>query len=110
MKIKIGLGNAVSCAFNPTAGTLTFTGAYNFDIEPTGISVWDTTISEWILGGPTGTAAASANPITFSGGLPVQQLQLLSAAPSAAASGDTLVILTECPDDVALYNATVTHA
>lgn len=109
MKIQIGLGNAVSCAFNPTAKTLTFTGAYNFDVEPGNLSVWDSTISQWILGGPTGLVAASANPITFTGGLPVQQIQL-SAAPSGAASGDTLVILTECPDDVAIYNATVSHA
>ena len=56
--------------------------------------------------GPTGLTAASANDITFSGGLPVQQIQL-SSAPSGAASGDTLVIITECPDDVAIYNATV---
>lgn len=109
MKIIIGTGNAVSCAFNPTAKTLTFTGAYNFDIEPGNTSVWDSTISQWILNGPTGLASASANPITFTGGLPIQQLQL-SAAPSGAASGDTLVIVTECADDVALYNATVTHA
>ena len=106
MKIQIGTGNSVSCAFNPTAKTLTFTGAYNFDIEPSGTSVWDSTVSEWILGGPTGLTSASANSITFSGGLPVQQIQL-SAAPSGAASGDTLVIITECPDDVAIYNATV---
>lgn len=106
MKIKIGEGNAVSCTFNPTAKTLTFTGAYNFDIEPENTSVWDSTISQWILNGPTGLVAASANPITFTGGLPVQQIQL-SAAPTGAASGDTLVIITECPDDVAIYNATV---
>lgn len=106
MKIKIGTGNAVSCAFNTTAKTLTFTGAFNFDIEAGNTTVWDSTISEWILNGPTGLVSASANDITFTGGLPVQQLQL-SAAPSGAASGDTLVIITECPDDVAIYNATV---
>ena len=106
MKIRIGTGNAVSCAFNPTAKTLTFTGAYNFDIEPENTSVWDSTISQWILNGPTGLVAASANPITFTGGLPVQQLQLTDV-PAGAASGDTLVIITECADDVALYNATV---
>lgn len=106
MKIKIGEGNAVTCAFNTTNKTLTFSGAYNFDIEAGNTTVWDSTISEWILGGPTGLVAASANDIAFSGGLPVQQIQL-SAAPSGAASGDTLVIITECPDDVAIYNATV---
>lgn len=106
MKIKIGEGNAVSCTFNTTEKTLTFTGAYNFDIEPGNTTVWDSTISAWILNGPTGLTAASANPITFTGGLPVQQIQL-SDVPGTAASGDTLVIITECPDDVAIYNATV---
>ena len=106
MRIKIGEGNAVSAAFDPTAKTLTFTGAYNFDIEPATLKVWDSTISEWILGGPTGTVSASAAPVTFSGGLPVQVIQL-TAAPSAAASGDTLVITCECPETVALYNASI---
>lgn len=106
MKIKIGEGNAVTCVFNPTAKTLTFSGAYNFDIEAGNTTVWDTTISQWILNGPTGLVSASANDIAFTGGLPVQQLQL-SDAPSGAASGDTLVIITECPDDVAIYNATI---
>lgn len=106
MRIKIGTGNSVSAAFNPTAKTLTFTGAYNFDINPSTMDVWDSTISEWILGGTTGTVAASAAPVTFSGGLPVQTIQL-SAAPSGAASGDTLVITCDCPDTVALYNASL---
>lgn len=109
MKIKIGTGNAVSCAFNPTAKTLIFSGAYNFDIEPSNINVWDSTLSTWLLGGPTSTVSASAEDVTFSGGLPVQTIRL-SAVAASAASGDTLVITTECPDDVALYNATVTHA
>lgn len=106
MRIKIGEGNAVSAAFNPTAKTLTFTGAYNFDIEPATLKVWDSTISEWVLGGPGSTISASAAPVTFSGGLPVQVIQL-TAAPSAAASGDTLVITCECPETVALYNASI---
>lgn len=105
MRIRIGQGNAVSAAFNPTARTLTFTGAFNFDIEPATMDVWDSTISQWVLGG-TSTTSASAAPITFSGGLPVQTIQL-SAAPSGAASGDTLVITCDCPDSVAIYNATV---
>ena len=104
MRILIGTGNSVSAAFNPTAKTLTFTGAYNFDINPSTLDVWDSTISQWIVGG-TSTASASANTVTFSGGLPVQQIQL-SAAPSGAASGDTLVITCDCPDSVAIYNKT----
>lgn len=105
MRIKIGEGNAVSAAFNPTAKTLTFTGAYNFSIDPSSLNVWDNTISGWVCGG-TSTTAASAAPITFTGGLPVQVIQL-AAAPSGAASGDTLVITCECPDAVALYNASI---
>jgi hypothetical protein len=109
MKIIIGTGNAVSCSFNPTAKTLTFSGAYNFDVEPDNTTVWNTTRSAWMLNGPTGLVSASANAITFTGGLPIQQLQL-SEVPAGAASGDTLVIVTECSDDIAIYNATVTHA
>lgn len=105
MRIKIGEGNAVSAAFDPTAKTLTFTGAYNFDIEPATLNVWDSSVSAWVVGG-TSTTSASANAITFSGGLPVQTIQL-SAAPSGAASGDTLVITCDCPDAVALYNASL---
>lgn len=104
MRIKIGEGNAVSAAFNTTAKTLTFTGAYNFDIEPATLDVWDSSVSAWVVGG-TSTTAASANAITFSGGLPVQTIQL-SAVPAGAASGDTLVITCDCPDSVAIYNKT----
>ena len=105
MRIKIGEGNAVSAAFDPTEKTLTFTGAYNFDINPATMDVWDVTTSEWILGGDT-TVSASAAPVTFDGGLPVQVIQLTDA-PSGAASGDTLVITCDCPDTVALYNASI---
>lgn len=104
MRIKIGEGNAVSAAFDPTAKTLTFTGAYNFSIDPSSLNVWDSTLNKWVVGGSNNTVSASAAPITFSGGLPVQVIQL-SAAPSGAASGDTLVITCECPETVALYNA-----
>ena len=104
MRIRIGQGNAVSAAFNPTARTLTFTGAFNFDIEPATMDVWDNTISQWVLGG-TSTTSASANAITFSGGLPVQTIQL-DKVPAGAASGDTLVITCDCPDSVAIYNKT----
>ena len=105
MRILIGTGNAVSAAFNPTAKTLTFTGAYNFDIEPATLDVWDSTLSAWVVGG-TSTTSASAAPITYSGGLPVQTIQL-SAVPASAASGDTLVITCDCPDNVALYNSNI---
>jgi len=104
MRIRIGQGNAVSAAFNTTAKTLTFTGAFNFDIEPATMDVWDSSVSAWVLGG-TSTTSASAAPITFSGGLPVQTIQL-SAVPAGAASGDTLVITCDCPDAVAIYNKT----
>ena len=104
MRIRIGQGNAVSAAFNPTAKTLTFTGAFNFDIEPATMDVWDSSVSAWVLGG-TSTTSASANAITFSGDLPVQTIQL-SAVPAGAASGDTLVITCDCPDSVAIYNKT----
>lgn len=104
MKILIGTGNSVTTTFNPTEKTVTFSGAYNFDISPENTSIWDSTTSSWVLGGGT-TVSASAEEVTFTAGLPVQTLRL-SAAPSGAASGDTLVIITDCPDSVALYNAT----
>ena len=111
MRIKIGLGNAVTVAFDVTAKTLTFTGAYNFDLYETGISVWNTTRSAFmIVGQLPGTGDPIVYPpiktITYVGGLPVQTLTL-SSIPAGAANGDTLVITCECPDDVALYNATV---
>lgn len=105
MRIIIGQGNAVSAAFDPTEKTLTFTGAYNFSIDPSSLNVWDESVSAWVVGG-TSTTAASAAPVTFDGGLPVQVIQLASA-PSGSASGDTLVITCDCPDSVAIYNASL---
>lgn len=111
MRIKIGLGNSVTVAFDPTTKTLAFTGAYNFDLYETGISVWNTTRSAFMIVGqlpPVGDPPVypPIKTITYVGGLPVQTLTL-SSIPASAASGDALVITCECPDDVAIYNATV---
>lgn len=116
MTIKIGLGNSVTVAFDVTAKTLTFTGAYNFDLNEGGLSVWNTTRSAFMIVGqlpPTG-AGTEEDPYVYPpvrtesyvGGLIVQTLTL-SSIPVAAANGDTLVITCDCPDDVAIYNATV---
>ena len=108
MRIKIGVGNAVTVAYDKVAKTLVFTGAYNWDIDPSGVEVYDTTISAWLLGnGATVTKAVTA---TISIPNTTIQTLTLSEVVSASANGDTLVIYCECPDDVAIYNATVTHA
>jgi len=109
MKIILGTGNAVTTTFDVTNKLLTFTGAYNFDIIPDDTTIWNTTRSAWMWNtSVTGAAAsaASAEVITYSGGLPVQYIRL-NALPASSASGDTLVITTECPADIALYNASV---
>ena len=108
MRIKIGLGNSVTVAFNVTAKTLAFTGAYNFDLYETGISVWNTTRSAWMIVGQIPGTETPIKTIVNVAGLPVQTLTL-SSIPAAAANADVLVITCECPDDVAIYNATVSH-
>lgn len=112
MRIKIGLGNSVTVAYDKVAKTLTFSGAYNWDIDPTSVEVYDTTISAWILGnGATVTNAVTATN-AFSNTATVHPLQVLTLSEifSGSANGDTLAIYCECPDDVAIYNATVSHA
>ena len=119
MRIKIGLGNSVTVAFDVTAKTLTFTGAYNFDLNEDGLLVWNTTRSAWMIVGqlpPTGSGTEEDPYVyppvrteTYVGGLIVQTLTV-STIPAGAANGDTLVITCDCPNDVAIYNATVSHA
>lgn len=111
MKILIGTGNSVTTAFNTTAKTLVFTGAYNFDIVPDGnFSVYSTTASKWIFGGgPAETVpgiTASAEVQTYVAGLPVQTMTF-SALPAGVANGDTLIIFCDAPDSVALYNSVI---
>jgi len=108
MRIKIGVGNAVTAAYDKANRTVTFTGAYNWDIDPSGVEVYDTTISAWLIGnGATVTKAVTA---TISIPNTTIQTLTLSEVVSTSANTDTLVIYCECPDDVAIYNATVTHA
>jgi hypothetical protein len=109
MKIILGTKNTVTTTFDVANKLLTFTGAFNFDIVPDETAIWNTTRSAWMWNGAvTGAVAtaASAEPITYTGGLPVQYIRL-NALPASSASGDTLVITTECPKDVAIYNALV---
>jgi hypothetical protein len=109
MKIILGTKNTVTTAFDVANKLLTFTGAFNFDIVPEETTIWNTTRSAWMwntsVTGAVATAA-SAEPITYTGGLPVQYIRL-NALPASSASGDTLVITTECPAGIALYNASV---
>ena len=108
MRIKIGVGNAVTAAYDKANRTVTFTGAYNWDIDPSGVEVYDTTISAWLIGnGATVTKAVTA---TISIPNTTIQTLTLSEVVSTSANTYTLVIYCECPDDVAIYNATVTHA
>ena len=108
MKILIGTGNAVSTTLDTTAKTLTFAGAYNFDIIPSGsFQVYSTTASKYLYDAfslPSITATASNS---FVAGLNIQVVTF-SAIPAGIANGDTLVIYVDAPNDVALYNATVT--
>lgn len=114
MKIKIGLGNQMSTTFNPAAKTLSVIGAYNFDIEPQNLEVYDSSLSAWVYGGDsTATILAVSGyddqfvqRVYQPGSLPLQTVQF-SAVPSGAASGDTLQVFCEVPDDVAIYNALV---
>ena len=116
MRIKIGSGNSVTVAFDVTAKTLTFTGAYNFDLNEKGLSVWNTTRSAWMIVGqlpPTGSGTIldpyvypPVRTTTYVGGLIVQTLTL-STIPASSANTDVLVITCDCPDDVAIYNATI---
>jgi hypothetical protein len=108
MKILIGTGNAVTTTLDVTEKTLTFAGAYNFDIVPEGsFQVYSTTASKYLYDAfslPSITATASNS---FSAGLNVQVVTF-SEIPSGIADGDTLIITVDCPPDVAIYNATVT--
>jgi len=112
MRIKIGLGNSVTTTYDKVAKTVTFTGAYNWDIDPTSVEIYDTTISAWILGNGATVNTAVTATIAFSNTATVHPLQVLTLSEifSASANGDTLAIYCECPNDVALYNATVSHA
>lgn len=105
MKIKLGLGNLITYTFNPTAKTLAVVGAYNFDIEPQNLEVYDVALSAYIYGGDSTTTASVSRAFTPVG-LPVQTATF-SAVPAGAASGDSLSVYCEVPDDVAIYNALV---
>lgn len=110
MKILIGTGNAVTCTFSASAKTLAFAGAYNFDITPQSLQVYNTTRSAFMYGGDTSATTGvtiTGGVTTYTAGLPIQTFTL-SAVPGSSADGDTLVIFCECPDSIAIYNATVT--
>lgn len=108
MKILIGTGNAVTTTLNTTAKTLTFAGAYNFDIIPDGsFQVYSTTGGKYLYDAPTMPDVTATASNSFVAGLNVQVVTF-SAVPAGISNGDTLVIYCDCPNDVALYNATVT--
>jgi len=114
MRIKLGLGNLVTYSFNPSAKTLAVTGAYNFDIEPQNLEVYDGTLSAWIYGGDSTASIVAISGSTDQfvartyspASLPLQTVTF-SAVPSGAASGDALAVYCEVADDVAIYNALV---
>jgi hypothetical protein len=105
MKIRLGLGNLVTYTFNPTAKTLAVTGAYNFDIEPQNLEVYDGSLSAYIYGGDSTASATVARTYT-SASRPLQTVTF-DKVPAGAASGDTLYVYCEVPDDVAIFNALV---
>ena len=107
MKILIGTGNSVTTALNVTAKTLTFNGAYNFDIIPDlSFQVYSTTASKYLYDAKTMPNVTATASNSFVAGLNVQVVTF-SAIPSGIADGDTLVIYVDCPDNVALYNSSV---
>ena len=106
MKVKLGLGNLVTYTFNPTAKTLAVSGAYNFDIEPQNLEVYDGTLSAWIYGGDS-TATATVARTYSPAALPLQTVTF-DKVPAGAASGDTLAVYCDVADDVAIFNA-LTH-
>jgi hypothetical protein len=105
MKIKLGLGNLITYSFNPTAKTLAVTGAYNFDIEPQNLEVYDVALSAYIYGNDS-TATATVSRAFTAAGLPIQTVTF-DKVPAGAASGDELSVYCEVADDVAIYNALV---
>jgi hypothetical protein len=104
MKIKLGLGNLIIWAYDKTAKTITITGAYNWDIDPTSVEVYNNTIGAWMVS--NGAATCTSAITTTSTAHPLQTLTL-SSVPASSANGDTLSIYCECPDDVAILNALV---
>lgn len=110
MVIQIGVGNEVTTTLNVSAKTLTFAGAYNFDIVPSGnFSVYSTTASKYVFGGDAPTRITAASSIAYVAGLPVQTITF-SEIVSGVSDGDTLVIFCDCPEGVATYNSIVTGA
>ena len=106
MKIRLGLGNLVTYTFNPTAKTLSVIGAYNFDIEPENLEVYDAALSAYIYGNNSTTTATVA--LTYTPASRPVQTVTFDKVPAGAASGDTLYVYCEVPDDVAIFNA-LTH-
>ena len=107
MKILIGTGNSVTTTLDVTAKTLTFSGAYNFDIVPdNSFQVYSTTASKYLYDVDTIPSATASATTSYVAGL-VVQVVTFSAIPAGIADGDTLIIYCDCPPDVALYNSSV---
>lgn len=105
MKILIGTGNSVTTTLNTTAKTLTFNGAYNFDIIPSGsFQVYSTTGAKYLYDAKTMPDVTAEVTNSFVSGLNVQVVTF-SSIPSGIANSDTLIIYVDCPDNVAMYNA-----
>jgi len=108
MKILIGTGNAVSTTLDTTAKTLTFAGAYNFDIIPSGsFQVYSTTGGKYLYDASTMPDVTATASNSFVAGLNVQVVTF-SAIPSGIANNDTLVCYVDCPPDIAEINSIVT--
>lgn len=112
MRIQIGVGNAVTTVTSVSAKTITFSGAYNFDISTDQLSIYNVTRSAYVFWqDPQGTA----NRVTTDGavattvaGAITQTITFVGDFPASAADGDVLLIYLECPDVIATYNAIVT--
>ena len=107
--IKLGYGNALAAAFDASAKTVTITVLYNCDITIGSIkSIYNTTRSAYMYGGnetpPTTGTPSGVVTSSISTGVPIFTLTL-NSLPASSANGDSLIILLDMPDDIALFNA-----
>ncbi len=108
--VRLGYGNALAAAFDASAKTLTITGLYNCDLTIGNFrSIYNTTRTAYMLGGnetpPTTGTPTGVVTTSYSTGVPIITLTL-NSVPASSANGDTLIILLDMPDNIALYNAT----
>lgn len=103
MIIQAGYGNQIVCTFVAGSKTLAIAGLYNTDFDLSSIkSIYNTTRSAYMYGG--GSTASATFATVYTTGVPVSTITL-SAVPASSADGDTLIVLLNVPDSVALYQS-----